>query len=112
VSFPPVSSQCRALRRKSCTNPTLLHSIFFIFSALIEFALIRHRRKEHRFGPSPANGYTEGYAKKRRGFGFRRKRNTDLSGNALPEHTHPNQLGEPGMAQPAPTYGDGVYNRV
>jgi hypothetical protein len=88
-------------------------SFFFIFSAIIEIALIRHRRKEHRFGPSPANGYTEGYAKKRRGFGFRRnKKNTGLSGNDLPEHTHPNQLNEPAMAQPGATYGDGVYNRV
>jgi hypothetical protein len=87
-------------------------SFFFIFSILIEVALVRHRRKEHRFGPGPANDYTEGYGKKRRGFFGRRKRNTGLSANALPEHTHPNQLHDSGMAQPAPTYGDGVYNRA
>ncbi|KAI1262443.1 hypothetical protein F5Y18DRAFT_397208 [Xylariaceae sp. FL1019] len=71
--------------------------IFFIFSALLEFVLVRHRRKEARFGPSPANNYTSGYGKKRGFFGmFRRKKANDeaLNPNALPEHTHPNQVRE------------------
>ncbi|KAI0471933.1 hypothetical protein GGR56DRAFT_682228 [Xylariaceae sp. FL0804] len=70
--------------------------VFFIFSILTELVLVRHRRKEARFGPSPANDYTSGYAKPRRGLKglFRRnkqpKDTTDP--NALPEHTHPDQV--------------------
>ncbi|KAI1491083.1 hypothetical protein F5X96DRAFT_669090 [Biscogniauxia mediterranea] len=68
--------------------------IFFILSAFIEVVLVRHRRKEARFGPSPANNYTSGYGK--RGlFGLFRRRGTAPSGedpNALPEHTHPDQV--------------------
>lgn len=60
-------------------------------SALVEFALVRNRRKEKRFGPGPANGYTSGYgSKRRRGiFGFGRKRGMTNDSNTLPEHTHP-----------------------
>lgn len=63
----------------------------------MEMALVRHRRKEKRFGPGPANNYTEGYGGKRgRGglFGFGRKRNTGMSDdpNALPAHTHPDDV--------------------
>lgn len=68
-----------------------LISIFFLLSAFVEIALVRNRRKEKRFGPGPANGYTSGYGK-RSIFGFgRKKRNTGMSDdpNALPVHTHP-----------------------
>ncbi|KAI1498214.1 hypothetical protein F5X99DRAFT_432164 [Biscogniauxia marginata] len=68
--------------------------IFFVLSAFIEVVLVRHRRKESRFGPSPANNYTSGYG--RRGFfGLFRRRGTAASvedPNALPEHTHPDQV--------------------
>ncbi|KAI0157639.1 hypothetical protein GGR57DRAFT_460508 [Xylariaceae sp. FL1272] len=69
--------------------------IFFIISALLEFVLVRHRRKEARFGPSPANNYTSGYAKRRGFFGMFRRKKADeeaMNPNALPEHTHPNQV--------------------
>lgn len=72
-------------------------SVFFIISALTEFGLGRHRKKEQRFGPSPANNYTSGYG--RGGFGrlFRRKTNAGAAGvagdpNALPMHTTPDQV--------------------
>lgn len=65
-------------------------------SALVEIALVRHRRKEKRFGPGPANGYTSGYGSKRgRGlFGFGRKRGTGMTEdpNALPAHAHPDDV--------------------
>lgn len=71
-------------------------SVFFIISALTELALGRHRKKEQRFGPSPANNYTSGYGSKKRGlFGFRRKNRagTDPEDpNALPMHTSPDQV--------------------
>lgn len=58
---------------------------------------MRHRRVENRIGPSPANDYTSGYGKRRSGlFGWLRGRrnNTGFSQNpnALPEHTHPDQV--------------------
>lgn len=53
--------------------------------------LARHRKKEKRFGPSPANNYTSGSGK--RGlFGFRRRNRADTmtaDPNALPLHTTP-----------------------
>ena len=76
---------------------TCLPSFFFIISALTEVLLARHRKKEKRFGPSPANNYTSGYGSKRRGlFGFRRNRGTAATANdnALPTHTHPDEVRE------------------
>lgn len=82
------------------TTPQLTTSpsVFFIVSALTELALGRHRKKEQRFGPSPANNYTSGYgAGPKRGlFGLRRKNRADTDGlgdpNALPLHTSPDQV--------------------
>jgi hypothetical protein len=113
-------------------------SIFFLISALVEIALVRHRRKEKRFGPGPANGYTSGYGKRGLlGFG-RKKRNTGMSDDALPAHAHPadvrdsyateqtrvgtsqgdgtgtngyNKYGESGFTTaPAATHGPGTVN--
>lgn len=71
-------------------------SVFFVFSALTEVLLARQRKKEKRFGPSPANNYTSGYGSKRRGlFGFRRNKAAgagDAASDALPMHTHPDQV--------------------
>lgn len=78
----------------------LLPSVFFIISALTELGLARHRKKEQRFGPSPANNYTSGYGAggaPRRGFGslFRRRQQPDAAAedpNALPAHPEPGHL--------------------
>ena len=35
-------------------------SVLFLISALVQFALGRHHKKEKRFGPSPKNNYTRG----------------------------------------------------
>ena len=44
----------------------------------MEVVLVRHRRKENRFGPSPANNYTSGYGRKGGFFGrFRRNKEPD-----------------------------------
>lgn len=67
-------------------------------SVFIELALVRHHRKEKRFGPGPANNYTSGYGTKSAfaGFGARFQRKPKAQpvddANALPEHTHPTQL--------------------
>jgi hypothetical protein len=75
-----------------------LDSIFFTLSPFVTLALVRHRRKEKRFGPSPANDYTEGYGGRKRFnfFGLGRKRAAAAEAppnpNALPEHSTPNDL--------------------
>ncbi|KAI1391020.1 uncharacterized protein F4822DRAFT_395217 [Hypoxylon trugodes] len=78
----------------ACLAVSIVAIIFFVFSALLEVVLVRQRRKEQRFGPSPANNYTSGYAKRRGLFGlFRRKQTADTTDpNVLPEHTHPDQM--------------------
>lgn len=64
----------------------------------MEIALVRHHRKEKRFGPGPQNNYTSGYGTRKAGGGFfsrfRRNKDSDMvdESNRLPEHTLPNQL--------------------
>lgn len=67
---------------------------FFLLSMLVEFMLVRHRRKEKRFGPSPANNYTSGYGRRNKLFDmFNKRRGTGDSGeNTLPQHTTPEQV--------------------
>lgn len=82
---------------------------------------MRNRRKEKRFGPGPANGYTSGYgSRRRRGFfGFGRKRGTGMTDeNALPEHTHPADVRDSYATEQTrvgESYGDGTaantYNK-
>ncbi|KAI3401053.1 hypothetical protein diail_762 [Diaporthe ilicicola] len=98
--------------------------VFFIISALTELALGRHRKKEQRFGPSPANNYTSGYgAGPKRGlFGLRNKKRADTDGlgdpNALPMHTSPDQVRTSynteatrvGETSPYNKYGEAGYN--
>ena len=47
----------------------------FLLSLLTEIALMRHHKKEKRFGPSPTNNYSSGSGK-RFGFMNRRKNKT------------------------------------
>lgn len=100
------------------------NSVFFIISALTELGLGRHRKKEQRFGPSPANNYTSGYG--RGGFGrlFRRNRTNTEAGdpNVLPAHTTPDQIrqshqteetyvngGQDTLSHSYPKYGEAGY---
>ena len=82
--------------------PTLTdHSFFFLFSFFIEIALMRQRRREKAFGPSPQNNYTSGTEK--RSFWRRKsKRNSKYTDggldaqkrgpDSLPEHITPNDI--------------------
>ncbi|KAI0881022.1 uncharacterized protein GGS22DRAFT_173142 [Annulohypoxylon maeteangense] len=78
----------------ACLAVSIVAILFFVFSAALEVVLVRHRRKEQRFGPSPANNYTSGYAKRRGLLGlFRKKRTADAEDpNVLPAHTQPDQM--------------------
>jgi len=92
--LPSLKTACKL--ETACLAVSIIAIFFFIISALIEVALGRHRQREKRFGPSPANDYTSGYPKKKGILGFfgRNKRHTGLSenSNALPEHPHPDQV--------------------
>ncbi len=64
--------------------------VFFLLSIPIELLLIRHRRKERAFGPSPNNGYTAGSP--RRKFWQRKSKPdayTEKHPDALPSHATP-----------------------
>ncbi|RYP83667.1 hypothetical protein DL770_005360 [Monosporascus sp. CRB-9-2] len=87
--------------RTLCQMETAVFSVsivailFFILSALMEAVLVRHRRKEARFGPSPANNYTSGYGSRKGGFFSRFRRNKEADAynpNALPQHATPDQI--------------------
>jgi hypothetical protein len=53
---------------------------------------VRNHRKEKRFGPGPANGYTSGSGTKRGLFGRKRRAGVVEDPNALPVHSHPNDV--------------------
>ncbi|KJZ80567.1 hypothetical protein HIM_00417 [Hirsutella minnesotensis 3608] len=91
TALPSFHTACRL--QTACMAVAIIGIFFFIFSILVEVALVRHHRKAKRFGPSPANNYTSGYG----GGGFlgrfRRNRAAPADDpNTLPEHTHPNQI--------------------
>ncbi|KAI0525650.1 hypothetical protein F5B22DRAFT_658457 [Xylaria bambusicola] len=76
---------------------SIIAIVFFLISAFLEVVLVRHRRKESRFGPSPANNYTSGYGGRGGFFSrFRRRKGSSeeeaINPNQLPEHTHPDQV--------------------
>ncbi|KAF1962865.1 hypothetical protein CC80DRAFT_434139 [Byssothecium circinans] len=56
----------------ACFAVAIAGAALFLLSALVQFCLGRHHKKEKRFGPSPANGYTRGSGVKF--FGRRRGR--------------------------------------
>jgi len=87
TALPSLRQACNM--QKAVLAVSIVGIIFFLISALVELALVRNRRKEKRFGPGPANGYTSGYGK-RGFFGFgRKKRNPGMADDALPAHANP-----------------------
>lgn len=101
TALPSFRTACKL--QTACLAVSILAIFFLLFSMGAELALIRHRRKEQRFGPSPANNYTSGYGKSGGGGGngffarlFGRKDADDSAGaeeNMLPKHTTPGELG-------------------
>ncbi|KAI0205376.1 hypothetical protein F4808DRAFT_282538 [Astrocystis sublimbata] len=81
---------------KAVLAVSIVAIVFFLLSAFVEVILVRNRRKEQRFGPSPANNYTSGYGNRGGLFGrFRRRKGSEeqvINPNTLPEHTHPEQV--------------------
>lgn len=53
-----LGSACRL--NTACFAVAIAAAVLFLVSALVQFCLGRIHKKEKRFGPSPANGYTKG----------------------------------------------------
>ena len=52
----------------------ILAAFLFLCTAVMQVMLVRHHKKEKRYGPSPSNNYTSGYGK--RFFGRKKNANT------------------------------------
>ncbi|KAH6636956.1 hypothetical protein F5144DRAFT_591948 [Chaetomium tenue] len=96
TALPSLRQACKM--ETACLAVSIVAVIFFALSPFVSLALVRHRRKEMRIGPSPANDYTEGYGGRKRFnfFGLGRKRAADADAahnpNILPEHSTPDDL--------------------
>ncbi|KAK0614111.1 hypothetical protein B0T14DRAFT_527708 [Immersiella caudata] len=101
--LPALGVGCRMV--KACLAVGVVNIFMFLFSVVAEWALIRHHRKESRYGPSPANNYTEGYGTRAENEGggfwsrlFRRKKAAapadPFNPNALPQHAQPDDVRE------------------
>lgn len=66
-----LGSACRM--NTACFSVAIAAAILFLVSALVQFCLGRVHKKEKRYGPSPANGYTKGSGIKF--FGRRNRKN-------------------------------------
>lgn len=66
---------------RACFAVSIVGAFVFFIAAIFQLALGRHHRREKRYGPSPANGYTSGSAGNRR-FWQRRSRRTTFSKDA------------------------------
>lgn len=65
----------------ACFAVAIIAAVLFLLSALLQVLLMRHHKKEKRFGPGPSNGYTKGSGMK---FWQRRKANR-TTGSRDPE---------------------------
>ncbi|PYH91601.1 hypothetical protein BO71DRAFT_401240 [Aspergillus ellipticus CBS 707.79] len=79
--------------QKAAFAVSIIGVFFFLISILLQVLYARHHKREKRFGPSPANGYTSGTT---RGFRFwrRNKNNPDVasSDDMLPTHPTPGDV--------------------
>ncbi|KAI7109718.1 hypothetical protein KC340_g194 [Hortaea werneckii] len=77
---------------------SIIGAFLFLCTAAMQIALVRHHKKEKRYGPSPSNNYTSGFGK--RNF-FSRKKKTD------PEAGKDSELGTYGAGVPPSTLAAG-----
>lgn len=73
TSFPNLHRAC--ILQKVVFAVSIILAGLFLLSLLTEIALMRHHKKEKRYGPSPSNNYSSGSGK-RFGFMNRRKNKT------------------------------------
>ncbi|KAG4027737.1 hypothetical protein MFRU_027g00300 [Monilinia fructicola] len=97
TSLPSLHTSCKL--NTACFAVAIIAAVFFFISMFVEFALIKHHKKEKAFGPSPNNGYTAGTP--RRKFWQRKPAHDDeyMAGglasekpDALPPHASPSDV--------------------
>ena len=71
---------------------SIVAAFLFIITAAMQIALVRHHKKEKRYGPSPSNNYTSGFGKRK--FWQRKPK----GGNA----TRDTEMGAGGLSAPGP----------
>ena len=69
--FPNLGLACKL--NTAAFAVSIIGAVLFIFTALMQVALVRHHKKEKRFGPSPDNNYTSGSGRRRGLFGRKNK---------------------------------------
>merc|ERR1711939_674105 len=79
--LPSLRTACRL--QKAAFAVAIIGCVFFFISIFLEFLLIKHRRKERAFGPSPNNGYTAGTPKRKN------RTYADKNADTLPTHATP-----------------------
>ncbi|KAH7309964.1 hypothetical protein BKA65DRAFT_519199 [Rhexocercosporidium sp. MPI-PUGE-AT-0058] len=87
--LPSLRTACRL--QKAAFAVAIIGCVFFFISIFFELLLIRHRKKERAFGPSPNNGYTAGSPKRK--FWQRKSKHNkayaDENPDVLPTHATP-----------------------
>lgn len=87
--LPNLGLACRL--EKTAFAVSIIAAGLFVISFFLQIPMTRSHKREKRFGPSPANGYTSGSTRNRfwrRG----KKTNPDTTGNALPGHPTPGDI--------------------
>ena len=115
------SNQIPPLRLEISPLITLSSSFLFILTAILQFLLIRHHKKEKRYGPSPSNNYTSGAGRKpfwKRNRNKRATRDAELAtapaagGYGRPSHdTGYTDTTMVGAGAPEPKYGQPGYGQ-
>ncbi|KAJ9295938.1 hypothetical protein DTO271G3_5513 [Paecilomyces variotii] len=105
--FPKLSTACRL--EKAVFAVSIIGIFLFVIGILFQIGLARHHKREKRFGPSPANGYTAGT---RRPFWRRNKAAPAVADGAdvLPGHPTPGEVENGGkFGYGTSAYGNGRY---
>ena len=69
-----VSQRTACRLNKACFAVAIIGAFLFLITAAMQVALVRHHKKEKRYGPGPKNNYTSGFGKKK--FWQRKPKNT------------------------------------
>jgi len=88
-----VSLETACKLNKAAFAVSIVAAVFFPISALMQVALVRHHKKEKRYGPGPSNNYTSGYGPRnfwRRGGKKQHTRDAELAtaGGLAAGHKH------------------------
>ncbi|PPJ54151.1 hypothetical protein CBER1_01042 [Cercospora berteroae] len=60
-----VSQRTACRLQKACFAVAVIGAFLFLVTAAMQIVLVRHHKKEKRYGPSPSNNYTSGFGKRK-----------------------------------------------